>query len=83
MDCLRRQVFRRADAEGGADGRTAARLHVADLVYAKELRGVVVLARLLREPLLHFLLLGGVLFAIFGRGGVRPPALPTRQIVVS
>ena len=27
------------------------------------------LARLLREPLLHFLLLGGVLFAIFGRGG--------------
>ena len=27
------------------------------------------LVRLLREPLLHFLLLGGVLFAVFGRGG--------------
>ena len=35
------------------------------------------LARLLREPLLHFLLLGGVLFAIFGRGGRPTPALPT------
>src|SRR6476646_46542 len=32
------------------------------------------LSRLLREPLLHFLLLGGVLFLIFGRGGSRPPA---------
>ena len=32
------------------------------------------LGRLLREPLLHFLLLGGVLFLIFGRGGSRPPA---------
>src|SRR6476660_3197521 len=32
------------------------------------------LSRLLREPLLPFLLLGGVLFLIFGRGGSRPPA---------
>ena len=32
------------------------------------------LSRLLREPLLHFLLLGGVLFLIFGRGRSRPPA---------
>jgi hypothetical protein len=32
------------------------------------------LGRLLREPLLHFLLLGGVLFVIFGRGGPEPPA---------
>ena len=27
------------------------------------------LRRLLREPLVHFLLLGGALFAIFGHGG--------------
>jgi hypothetical protein len=41
-----------------------------------------VLARLLREPLLHFLLVGGVLFAIFGRGGANT-AGGDRQIVVS
>ena len=38
LDRLRRQAFRRADAEGGADGRAAARLHLADLVHAEELR---------------------------------------------
>jgi parvulin-like peptidyl-prolyl isomerase len=42
-----------------------------------------VLARLLREPLLHFLLLGGVLFAIFGRGGPSDAGIADRQIVVS
>ena len=41
------------------------------------------LARLLREPLLHFLLLGGVLFAIFGRGGPSDAGIADRQIVVS
>jgi hypothetical protein len=41
-----------------------------------------VLARLLREPLVHFLLLGAVLFAIFGRGG-SSAGLADRQIVVS
>jgi PPIC-type PPIASE domain len=41
-----------------------------------------VLARLLREPLVHFLVLGGVLFAIFGRGG-SSPGIADRQIVVS
>ena len=40
------------------------------------------LARLLREPLVHFLLLGAVLFAIFGRGG-SSPGIADRQIVVS
>ena len=40
------------------------------------------LGRLLREPLLHFLLLGGVLFAIFGRGE-STAAVDNRQIVVS
>jgi hypothetical protein len=41
-----------------------------------------VLASLLREPLVHFLVLGGVLFAIFGRGGSDVGAAD-RQIVVS
>ena len=40
------------------------------------------LARLLREPLVHFLLAGGVLFAIFGRGG-SSTGIADRQIVVS
>jgi hypothetical protein len=40
------------------------------------------LTRLLREPLLHFLLLGGVLFAIFGRGG-STVGVDDRQIVMS
>ena len=40
------------------------------------------LARLLREPLVHFLVLGGVLFAIFGRGG-SDAGVADRQIVVS
>jgi PPIC-type PPIASE domain len=40
------------------------------------------LARLVREPLLHFLVLGGVLFAIFGRGG-SDASVADRQIVVS
>jgi hypothetical protein len=41
-----------------------------------------VLARLLREPLVHFLALGGVLFAIFGHGG-SDAGVADRQIVVS
>jgi hypothetical protein len=41
-----------------------------------------VLARLLREPLVHFLALGGVIFAIFGRGG-SDAGIADRQIVVS
>jgi hypothetical protein len=40
------------------------------------------LIRLLREPLLHFLLLGGVLFAAFGRGE-STAGVDDRQIVVS
>jgi parvulin-like peptidyl-prolyl isomerase len=39
------------------------------------------LRRLLREPLLHFLVLGGVLFLIFGRGGTDAGA-DDRRIVV-
>ena len=40
------------------------------------------LTRLLREPLFHFLLLGGVLFAVFGRGGGDAGGTE-RQIVLS
>jgi hypothetical protein len=41
------------------------------------------LGRLLREPLLHFLLLGGVLFVIFGQGGPEPPAGGTEIVVTA
>lgn len=41
------------------------------------------LGRLLREPLLHFLLLGGVLFVVFGRGGPEPPAGGTEIVVTA
>jgi len=41
-----------------------------------------VLARLLREPLVHFLVLGGILFAIFGHGGSNA-GIADRQVVVS
>ena len=40
------------------------------------------LRRLLREPLLHFLLLGGLMFAVFGRGNSDAGGAD-RQIVVS
>jgi hypothetical protein len=40
------------------------------------------LKRLLREPLLHFLLAGGLLFAIFGRGNAETSEVD-REIVVS
>jgi hypothetical protein len=40
------------------------------------------LRRLMREPLLHFLLLGGLMFAIFGRGNP-DAATADRHIVVS
>ena len=41
------------------------------------------LGRLLREPLLHFLLLGGMLFVIFGRGGQEPPSGGTEIVVTA
>ena len=40
------------------------------------------LGRLLREPLLHFLLLGGLLFVLFGRGAPEPAA-GGREIVLT
>src|SRR5262249_22863141 len=41
------------------------------------------LARLAREPLLHFLLLGGLLFLLFGRGGPEPPAGGNENVVAA
>ena len=47
-------------AQGSADDHAGARLDLADLVHAGRMK------RLLAEPLLHFLLLGGALFAPTG-----------------
>ena len=52
-----------------------ARLHVAHLVHA-------LIARLVREPLLQFLTLGGVLFALYSLVGERGTE-ETEKIVVS
>ena len=70
LDGLRRQALRHQAAAGHADDGHRARLHLADLVHAGMMK------RLLREPLLHFLLLGAVLFAAHGilaRGGGSEP----------
>ncbi|MEA2780518.1 MAG: hypothetical protein QOK29_2062 [Rhodospirillaceae bacterium] len=39
------------------------------------------LRRLIREPLLHFLVLGGLIFLVFGRGRPEPPAGGTEIVV--
>jgi hypothetical protein len=41
------------------------------------------IARLLREPLLHFLIAGGLLFAIFGNVGTTDAVNDDHRIVVS
>ena len=41
------------------------------------------LRRLVREPLLHFLLLGGLLFVLFGRGAPESPAGGTEIVVTA
>ena len=41
------------------------------------------LRRLIREPLLHFLLLGGLLFLVFGRGGQAPSTGDTGIVVTA
>jgi hypothetical protein len=44
---------------------------------------MVVLARFIREPLVHFLVLGAVFFAIFGRGAAESPSGSTEIVVTS
>jgi PPIC-type PPIASE domain len=39
--------------------------------------------RLIREPLLHFLVLGGVIFAVFGRGEAGPPVSGAEIVVTA
>jgi PPIC-type PPIASE domain len=40
-----------------------------------------VIGRLVREPLLHFLVLGALFFAVFGRGGAGPPVSGAEIVV--
>ena len=66
LDDIRRQVFRRRAAEGRAREHPGARLHLADLVYAGSLTmEFSSMKNLMREPLLHFLLLGALIFVAF------------------
>jgi hypothetical protein len=55
-------------------------LHFADLVYAQEIRTSVNLKEFIRQPLLHFLLIGGLLFAIYY--AVRPAMEGKDTIVI-
>ena len=41
------------------------------------------LARLIREPLVHFLVLGALLFVLFGRGGGEPSGGNTEIVVTA
>jgi hypothetical protein len=63
VDRLRRDALRRRDAGRGSDDDAGAGLHLPDLVHAlnEQRTGA---RRLLREPLLHFALIGGLLFAV-------------------
>ena len=76
LDRLRRQALRRQDAAGGADVDAGARLHVADLVHAGLTEATM---KLLREPLLHFLVLGAALFGLFHCWPTGDEARPTRS----
>ena len=53
---------------------TGARLHLADLVHALKLP-------LLREPLLHFLVLGAALFGLFGLVGKKDAEAPAKIVI--
>ena len=56
------------------DDDDRARLHVADLVHALKLP-------LLREPLLHFLVLGAALFGLFGLVGKKDAEAPAKIVI--
>jgi hypothetical protein len=72
-DRLRGQTLQGPDAEGSPHDHPGARLHLAHLVHLGRDVRQGRFARLLREPLLHFLLLGAALFGLFhgvsGRAG--------------
>ena len=68
------KYLRRQDAQRSSDDDDRARLHVADLVHALKLR-------LLREPLLHFLVLGAALFGLFGMVGKKDAEAPAKIVI--
>ena len=74
LDRVRREIFRHQDAPRSADDDDRARLYVADLVHALKLP-------LLREPLLHFLVLGAALFGLFGLVGKKDAEAPTKVVI--
>ena len=74
LDRLRREIFRRQDAQRSPDDDDGARLHVADLVHALKLP-------LLREPLLHFLVLGAALFGLFSMVGKKDAEAPAKIVI--
>ena len=74
LDGVRCEIFRRQDAQRSPDDDDRARLHVADLVHALKLP-------LLREPLLHFLVLGAALFGLFSMVGKKDAEAPAKIVV--
>src|SRR6187549_3091243 len=75
LDRLRRRVLQDQDPRPeDPDDDAGTRVHVTDLVHA-------VSGRLLREPLLHFALLGAVIFGAFRL--VAPPASDAADIVIT
>src|SRR4051794_6866891 len=74
LDGIRRQVFRHQNAGGSHDDNHRTRLYLADLVHA-------LIVRLLREPLLQFLALGAMLFALHGLVEKRSADAPEKIVV--
>ncbi len=74
LDRLRREILRRQNAQRSPDDDNGARLHVADLVHALKLP-------LLREPLLHFLVLGAALFGLFSIVGKKDAEAPAKIVI--
>ena len=75
LDRLRRGLLQGEDRRPqGADDHAGAGVHLAHLVHP-------VMRSLLREPLLHFAVLGAALFAVYGL--VRPASSDATEIVVS
>src|SRR4051812_7719118 len=75
LDRLRRRLLQdRGPRPESADDDAGARVHVTDLVHA-------VISRLVREPLLHFALLGAAIFGAYRF--VAPPASDAADIVIT
>ena len=67
LDHARRRLLRHSAARKRTPDGAGSGLHVTDLVYAGRLRRAMTgLQKILREPLLHFLVLGTGLFLLYG-----------------